>query len=50
MTLEREQCLNNNESTVFLKVSMATLNTRRNRGLGPKYYKAGRRELYKCQD
>ena len=50
MTHEREQYLNNEESAAFLKVSPATLNTWRSRGLGPKYYKAGRRVLYKSQD
>ena len=50
MTLDREQYLNNEESAAFLKVSPATLNTWRSRGLGPKYYKAGRRVLYKSQD
>lgn len=50
MTHDREQYLNNEESAAFLKVSPATLNTWRSRGLGPKYYKAGRRVLYKCQD
>ena len=50
MTHEREQYLNNEESAAFLKVSPATLSTWRSRGLGPKYYKAGRRVLYKCQD
>jgi len=50
MMHDREQFLNNEESAAFLKVSPATLNTWRSRGRGPKYYKAGRRVLYKSQD